>query len=344
MEIVEDSKDSDCNTTSIIPDVSLLLFMGRKRLVMGNQYSSIESKIESLCKTVEKHIPGWEFVSKDGSKVTVRNTICHHERTIFYGTMFHLPEGLKCKECAKAEAKRKHEAEKEQRRISGAEDRFQKMKDNLHKHYPELEYVSGFTNCDGKVIVKAKCGHEREISLISVRHDCVDPECKECARIKREKEKEKKHKLIEYAKSQRLVKHDEVQIKECPICGTFYFGFEKDIFCSSECKETNRKRNANRYKETKKRRCRTEESKYINLLALYRRDNGICWLCGKPCDITLEPNDNYYPSIDHVFPVSLGGKDQWDNVKLAHRICNSIKSNETDLTAVNDSLIKYPLV
>ena len=315
---------------------------------MGNQYTSEEAKIESLRQTVRKHIPGWELVSKDGYKVTVRNTICHHERTISYGLMFHLDEELKCKECARAEAKRKHEAEKEQRRISDAEDRFQKMKDNLHKHYPELEYVSGFTDCDGKVIVRMKCGHEREISLISVRHDNIDPECKECARIKREKEQEKerikKQKLIEYAKSQRPVKHDEAQIKECPVCGTFYFGFEKEEFCSAECKEINRKRNANRYKELKRKRCRTEESKYINLMTLYRRDKGICWLCGKPCDITLDPNDNYYPSIDHVFPVSLGGKDRWDNVKLAHRICNTVKNNETDMVVIKDSLSKIPLV
>lgn len=38
---------------------------------------------------------------------------------------------------------------------------------------------------------------------------------------------------------------------------------------------------------------------------------------------------NWYPSIDHVIPISKGGRHSWDNVKLAHRLCNSVKSNKT---------------
>ena len=37
---------------------------------------------------------------------------------------------------------------------------------------------------------------------------------------------------------------------------------------------------------------------------------------------------NNYPSIDHVIPVSKGGTHTWDNVKLAHRHCNTMKSND----------------
>jgi len=36
---------------------------------------------------------------------------------------------------------------------------------------------------------------------------------------------------------------------------------------------------------------------------------------------------NMYPSIDHVVPLSRGGLHEWGNVKLAHRICNSIKKD-----------------
>lgn len=71
----------------------------------------------------------------------------------------------------------------------------------------------------------------------------------------------------------------------------------------------------------------TEESKTISLEKLFDRDGGICWLCGKACDIEADPNSNNYPSIDHVVPISLGGKDEWQNIKLAHRICNSLRGN-----------------
>ena len=71
----------------------------------------------------------------------------------------------------------------------------------------------------------------------------------------------------------------------------------------------------------------------LSLKALYKRDKGICYLCGKGCnwdDYTIRGNKfiagNYYPSIDHVIPLSKGGIDTWNNVRLSHRICNSLKS------------------
>ena len=69
----------------------------------------------------------------------------------------------------------------------------------------------------------------------------------------------------------------------------------------------------------------------ITVKALYERDNGLCWLCGKRCDMndyetredgTIVCGENY-PSVDHIIPVCEGGKDTWDNVRLAHRGCNA---------------------
>lgn len=320
---------------------------------MGNQYTSMEDRIESLRKTVKKHIPEWEFVSKDGLNVTVRNVECHHERTINYNTLMNLgtnrysTDKLKCKICAKAETKRKHEAKKEETAANILEERIQRMKGNLQKHYPQFEYVSGFTTSEGKIVVRYKdCGHTKEISLISVRHDNVKVECQECLIEQKEKEKIQRHKRIEYQRfmNRKPVNEDQMQMKECSYCGAFYFGFEKDRFCSDECRQRNSKRNANRYRETKKKRCRTDESKYINLVSLYQRDKGICWLCGKPCDMSLDTNDNYYPSIDHVVPVSKGGMDRWDNVRLAHRICNMIKSNMIGMGEIENALTTYSLI
>ena len=34
-----------------------------------------------------------------------------------------------------------------------------------------------------------------------------------------------------------------------------------------------------------------------------------------------------YPSIDHIYPVSKGGMHAWNNVQLAHRKCNTYKSD-----------------
>ena len=56
----------------------------------------------------------------------------------------------------------------------------------------------------------------------------------------------------------------------------------------------------------------------------------------KECDLydyeitdigTMIAGDNY-PSIDHIIPISKGGTHQWNNVQLAHRKCNRMKSNK----------------
>lgn len=70
--------------------------------------------------------------------------------------------------------------------------------------------------------------------------------------------------------------------------------------------------------------------KDITLEALYRRDSGVCYLCGKQCDWN-DKRDNCvgdnYPSIDHIHPVSKGGLHSWKNVRLAHMKCNIEKSD-----------------
>lgn len=72
--------------------------------------------------------------------------------------------------------------------------------------------------------------------------------------------------------------------------------------------------------------------KDITVPSLFKRDGGVCYLCGKPCrmddfivkDGTIICGD-WYPSIDHVVPLARGGLHAWENVRLAHRICNSMK-------------------
>lgn len=231
-------------------------------------------------------------------------------------------------------------------------DRLGRMLKNLAKNAPELEYVRGFTGCDGRITARYKeCGHELNFSLITIRHRQHSKECPICKQItvktereKLEKQKKKEKEKREFETQIKKINYEQMKIKECPVCRTFYFGFDNSLTCSDECNQTRRKRYTNRYKEIRKKKCKTKESREINLVSLFNRDKGICWLCGKPCDMSLKPNDNYYPSIDHVFPVSLGGKDTWGNVKLAHRICNVLKQNKIDMAEVERAIQSYPSV
>ena len=214
------------------------------------------------------------------------------------------------------------------------------LKKQLESRCPEWEYVRGYTWSDGKVILRNKnCGHEKEVSCITIRKVGNEDAnriqrkivCKECAKEETRKRKEQKHKRIEYEMFMHDVKPVKVRqmgLNVCPVCGALYFANGiKSKYCSKECMKKQQSSYSNRHKDFRKRVAKTKESKEITLQALYKRDNGICWLCGKPCDITLDGNDNYYPSIDHVIPIAKGGKDLWSNVKLAHRICNTMKSD-----------------
>lgn len=51
---------------------------------------------------------------------------------------------------------------------------------------------------------------------------------------------------------------------------------------------------------------------------LYRRDGGICQLCGKPVS-------SYTYTVDHIVPLARGGTNHPDNLRIAHKDCNRLK-------------------
>jgi 5-methylcytosine-specific restriction endonuclease McrA len=45
-------------------------------------------------------------------------------------------------------------------------------------------------------------------------------------------------------------------------------------------------------------------------------------------DLSLARNSRFGATIDHVIPISKGGLDVLDNLRLAHWICNIKKGNK----------------
>lgn len=66
----------------------------------------------------------------------------------------------------------------------------------------------------------------------------------------------------------------------------------------------------------------------ISIEDLGNRDNWICHLCGQPVKREGKRNKVWSATRDHVLPKSLGGKDSADNLKLAHRKCNTLRANQ----------------
>lgn len=163
------------------------------------------------------------------------------------------------------------------------------------------------------------------------------------AKLKRiAKEEEKKKQIAEQEKE----RAKEVAIKEkekqerieywqhysaehvCTVCGCFFTAkYPTTKYCSDRCRKQ-------RYK-TKRRYKNITIDNDITLEGLALRDDQTCQLCGcavdwsdkKYVDGTVICGDSY-PSVDHIIPISLGGMHAWSNVQLAHRICNTKKSNK----------------
>jgi 5-methylcytosine-specific restriction endonuclease McrA len=149
--------------------------------------------------------------------------------------------------------------------------------------------------------------------------DGLRSQCKECEKLyEKTRDQNKKR---SYAKRYRQENKDREKIR------------------LKTWKENNPEKFKAHHTRTKLRnRCQVNEfDRDITLEELYNRSGGICAICGGACDYEdyqLDNNvfiaGNNYPSIDHIKPLSKGGSHTWDNIQLAHRLCNSVKSNKDE--------------
>lgn len=182
------------------------------------------------------------------------------------------------------------------------------------------------------------CGKEFTVPARNahIARFCSD-ECRH--RSKGHKPMEEYLKELEQQKEERQIRLEEKREQQlsnlkCIECGGIFKGTSlHQKLCSTECSRVRRNKQQ-RLRKDKRINDDNNIDKDISLETLYKRDRGICYICGGKCDFgdhtqinghfTAGPN---YPSIDHIIPISRGGMHAWDNVKLAHHHCNSMKSD-----------------
>lgn len=65
---------------------------------------------------------------------------------------------------------------------------------------------------------------------------------------------------------------------------------------------------------------------------IIKRDKGICQVCGLPVYDYDDAPKRLKPQIDHIVPISAGGADKADNLRLTHAFCNNHKhAGEADV-------------
>lgn len=199
---------------------------------------------------------------------------------------------------------------------------------------PAFEFAGNYTGSDGAANIRCKtCGTVITRSWVTIRHQNV--KCPHCELEKREKLKKLKRQELDQVRQERLQKKKEERkhnrllnrksvqttLKVCPVCHSVFIG--RGTYCSEHCRQQNHWHMKNGYRYL------------FPLEEVYERDHGICYICGEPCDWNdYEVKDgviiygNNYPSRDHVVPKSKGGKNDWNNIRLAHRLCNSLKASK----------------
>jgi 5-methylcytosine-specific restriction endonuclease McrA len=121
----------------------------------------------------------------------------------------------------------------------------------------------------------------------------------------------------------------ECKCKECGLAFTSTYKSKHRDYCSYKCLYKYSHRIG---RDRRRARLRSVPFESIDRQAIYERDGFICQLCGEPVDISAQVPSNLAPTLDHVFPLSLGGHHTVDNVQCAHFICNCIKgSNPTPI-------------
>ena len=234
-------------------------------------------------------------------------------------------------------------------------------------------YLSGYEKSDCFIKVQCKtCGEITERSVQPFRKgEAVCQTCRHKETLQRQAEakrlkaieSEKKKEELEARKLERekdkCRKFDEVF--NCRVCGKEYTPrqymescgltlFSNVGYCSKTCRYNDYRRKQN---EAKRKSGRRFDKHYhrakklglpaergITLPKLIARDGLNCAICGLVCFYEGDTKSDLYPSIDHIVPIDKGGGHVWSNVQVAHRICNSIKSNKIGVKYGNDKIYK----
>jgi len=200
-----------------------------------------------------------------------------------------------------------------------------------------LEYIRGYVRKEDPIVVRClTCEAEYERTYHNIVHmgKTKCPYCEKQKRADLETAKQIKKQAAEASKAEMrkrkavaLFVHKLSRLHECPVCGTKVYKYK---YCSDMCKHKayNKQHKVSRRVKVKS----AMVDKDITLESLYKRDKGICYLCKGKCDYEDYVVRNgafitgdWYPSIDHIKPLSRGGKHSWDNVALAHFRCNTLK-------------------
>lgn len=187
---------------------------------------------------------------------------------------------------------------------------------------------------DGYCTPRHKLEHRYEMRLEKLIRNCVvcnslfaaksvvEVACSKDCKLQRNRDQA----LLNYEKNKRFW---NVYFPHCSWCKETYVVVSDSRVASNrqhdECRKLAR-RSSYRIKTVKRQGVKSQER--ITHEQVAERDNFLCHICGDVVDMGLPRTSRFGATLDHVIPISRGGKDCLENLRLAHWICNVRKSNK----------------
>lgn len=166
-------------------------------------------------------------------------------------------------------------------------------------------------HCYGEPCAKA---HKRD------KQDSKTAQCSLCDKPVRARGLCHTHWRKKYRKSRAKEKAPRL----CAICGTTFNSWHPGAtICSDECRDQ-------RLKERRDTRRALERDAFVARVyrkKVFEADGYRCHICHKMTKRTEVVPHPLAPTLDHVTPLSLGGKHEPSNCRTAHFLCNSKKGH-----------------
>jgi len=225
-----------------------------------------------------------------------------------------------------------------------------------------FNYLGGYKPRNEKPTIRIccqTCGNVFERGFEVTFGNLTCPNCRHQKVIERQSRKqneyrtkvEQRRKELEQKRIERQVADDERlnAVHSCKVCGRDYtirdymqrtgMSYRRDSgFCSAECRDAmakvnqkeNKRKHRGEYNHIRRvKKFGGDYDRGITLKSAIKRFGLTCSICGEQCDLNDRSYSKYcgalYPSVDHIIPLSKGGTHTWDNVQIAHIICNSRK-------------------
>lgn len=212
-------------------------------------------------------------------------------------------------------------------------DKFEKkFIENLKQRHPDISYISGY-----------KMQHRDNRQNIKILVQCKQTGIRYYVYDSHLRKKNWQCSICNPGSKRADIFPDDVQKYEmlnqkikpiifypCKFCGKAFEQYNGSHFCSTKCRKKNKNwiKRQNKEVRIKKAKENGQYDRSITLAKLYKRDHGVCYLCGKHLILNNDYNRFDAPTIDHVIPIAKGGTNTWGNVKLACRDCNVKKGTK----------------